>query len=61
MTLAVTAALRAMKVVDGADGTAQTDCTAEREDLTFRDLPDPPAPDPPGATATPSVPPGPRG
>ena len=33
--------LRAMKVADGVDGTAETDYTAEREDPTFRDLPDP--------------------
>src|SRR4051794_37550257 len=41
VTLVVTAVLRAMKVADGVDGTADTDYTAEREDPTFRDLPDP--------------------
>jgi SSS family solute:Na+ symporter len=30
-----------MKVDEGVDGTAETDYTAEREDPTFRDLPDP--------------------
>ena len=37
----VTLVLRAMKVADGVDGTAETDYTAEREDPTVRDLPDP--------------------
>jgi len=37
----VTAVLRAMKVADGVDRTAESDYTAEREDPTFRDLPDP--------------------
>jgi solute:Na+ symporter, SSS family len=37
----VTVVLRAMKVEDGVDGTAETDYTAEREDPTVRDLPDP--------------------
>jgi SSS family solute:Na+ symporter len=41
VTVVVTAVLRAMKVADGVDGTAETDYTAEREDPTFRDLPDP--------------------
>jgi SSS family solute:Na+ symporter len=41
VTLVVTAVLRAMKVADGVDGTADSDYTAEREDPTFRDLPDP--------------------
>jgi SSS family solute:Na+ symporter len=37
----VTVVLRAMKVPDGVDGTAETDYTAEREDPSVRDLPDP--------------------
>jgi SSS family solute:Na+ symporter len=37
----VTVVLRAMKVHDGVDGTAETDYTAEREDPSVRDLPDP--------------------
>src|SRR3954470_6886565 len=41
VTVVVTAVLRAMKVADGVDGTAEADYTAEREDPTFRDLPDP--------------------
>jgi SSS family solute:Na+ symporter len=41
VTVVVTAVLRAMKVADGVDGTADTDYTAEREDPSFRDLPDP--------------------
>jgi solute:Na+ symporter, SSS family len=45
----VTLALRAAKVDDGVDGTADTDYTAEREDPTVRDLPDPLASAPPGA------------
>src|SRR5215210_131934 len=45
----VTLILRAMKVDDGVDGTAETDYTAEREDPTVRDLPDPLATAPPGA------------
>ncbi|MGY1644365.1 monocarboxylate uptake permease MctP [Geodermatophilus sp. SYSU D00703] len=45
----VTLALRAAKVDDGVDGTAETDYTAEREDPTVRDLPDPLASAPPGA------------
>ena len=61
MTLGVTPVLRAIRVVEGVDGTAETDYAAEREEPTFRDLPDPLASDPPGATATPSVSPGPRG
>src|SRR4051794_21278527 len=55
VTVVVTAVLRAMKVADGVDGTAEGDYTAEREDPTFRDLPDPlsdePLAGPPG-TAT---------
>ena len=46
----VTLDLRAMNVDDGVDGTAETDYTAEREDPTVRDLPDPLASAPPGAT-----------
>jgi SSS family solute:Na+ symporter len=45
----VTLILRAMKVDDGVDGTAETDYTAEREDPTVRDLPDPLESAPPGA------------
>jgi SSS family solute:Na+ symporter len=41
VTLVVTVILRAMKVADGVDGTAETDYTAEREDPSVRDLPDP--------------------
>ncbi|SNS09888.1 solute:Na+ symporter, SSS family [Geodermatophilus saharensis] len=44
----VTLALRAAKVSDGVDGTADTDYTAEREDPTFRELPDPLESAPPG-------------
>jgi SSS family solute:Na+ symporter len=44
----VTLVLRAMKVSDGVDGTAETDYTAEREDPTVRELPDPLASTPPG-------------
>jgi len=36
----ITAVLRAMRVPEGVDGTADTDYTAEREDPTFRDLPE---------------------
>ena len=49
VVVVVTAVLRAMKVADGVDGTAETDYTAEREDPTVRDLPDPLASAPPGA------------
>jgi SSS family solute:Na+ symporter len=41
VTVLVTVVLRAMKVADGVDGTAETDYTAEREDPSVRDLPDP--------------------
>src|SRR5829696_4257261 len=41
VTVVVTLVLRAMRVADGVDGTAETDYTAEREDPTVRDLPDP--------------------
>jgi SSS family solute:Na+ symporter len=58
VTVVVTAVLRAMKVADGVDGTAETDYTAEREDPTFRDLPDPLSDEPlagppPGSAAAP--------
>jgi solute:Na+ symporter, SSS family len=46
---AVTLVLRAAKVDDGVDGTAEADYTAEREDPTFRELPDPLESAPPGA------------
>jgi SSS family solute:Na+ symporter len=48
VVVVVTAVLRAMKVADGIDGTAENDYTAEREDPTVRDLPDPLASAPPG-------------
>jgi solute:Na+ symporter, SSS family len=48
VVVVVTLVLRAMKVADGVDGTAETDYTAEREDPTVRDLPDPLASTPPG-------------
>lgn len=51
VAVAVTLVLRAMKVDDGVDGTAETDYTAEREDPTVRDLPDPLASEPPGTAA----------
>src|SRR3954462_9728930 len=59
VTVVVTAVLRAMKVADGVDGTAESDYTAEREDPTFRDLPDPLSDEPlagppPGTAASPS-------
>jgi SSS family solute:Na+ symporter len=44
----VTLILRAMRVDDGVDGTAENDYTAEREDPTVRDLPDPLQSPPPG-------------
>jgi hypothetical protein len=37
----VTTALRAARVDDGVDGTAEADDTAERDDPTSRELPDP--------------------
>ena len=52
VAVAVTAVLRAMKVDDGVDGTAESDYTAEREDPTVRDLPDPLASTPPGLDGT---------
>src|SRR3954449_4288068 len=48
VAVVVTFILRAMRVADGVDGTAETDYTAEREDPTVRDLPDPLASTPPG-------------
>jgi solute:Na+ symporter, SSS family len=41
VTVVVTFVLRAMKGAEGVDGTAETDYTAEREDPTFRELPEP--------------------
>jgi SSS family solute:Na+ symporter len=55
VTIAGTFVLRAMKVADGVDGTAETDYTAEREDPTVRDLPDPLESVPPGAAGGASV------
>ncbi|WP_369252924.1 monocarboxylate uptake permease MctP [Geodermatophilus amargosae] len=52
----VTLALRAAKVSEGVDGTADSDYTAEREDPTFRDLPDPLESAPPGAAGERTVP-----
>jgi SSS family solute:Na+ symporter len=48
----VTLILRAMRVAEGVDGTAETDYTAAREDPTVRDLPDPLASAPPGLEGT---------
>jgi SSS family solute:Na+ symporter len=48
VVVVVTLILRAMRVDDGVDGTAENDYTAEREDPTVRDLPDPLASAPPG-------------
>jgi solute:Na+ symporter, SSS family len=45
----VTAIMRAMRVPDGIDGTAESDYTADREDPTFRELPEPLESEPPGA------------
>ncbi|MGY1609539.1 monocarboxylate uptake permease MctP [Geodermatophilus sp. SYSU D00700] len=50
VTVLVTVALRAARVDDGVDGTEDTDYTAEREDPTFRELPDPLESAPPGTT-----------
>jgi solute:Na+ symporter, SSS family len=44
----VTVVLRAMRVPDGVDATEDTDYTAEREDPTFRELPEPLESAPPG-------------
>ena len=49
VTVLVTAALRAAGVDPGVDGTADTDYTSERDDPTFRELPDPLESAPPGA------------
>ena len=43
--------LRAMRVADGVDATDETDYTAEREDPTFRELPEPLESAPPGMGA----------
>ena len=51
VAVVVTFILRAMKVDDGVDATAETDYTAAREDPTVRDLPDPLASEPPGVSA----------
>ncbi|MDP9430968.1 MAG: sodium:solute symporter [Actinomycetota bacterium] len=50
VTVLVTMALRAANVDDGVDATAESDYTAERDDPTYRDLPDPLESAPPGAT-----------
>jgi solute:Na+ symporter, SSS family len=47
VAVVVTFVLRSMRVDDGVDATAESDYTAEREDPTFRDLPDPLASEPP--------------
>jgi SSS family solute:Na+ symporter len=47
VAVVVTLILRAMRVAEGVDGTSETDYTAEREDPTVRDLPDPLASAPP--------------
>src|SRR3954451_17801596 len=52
VAVVVTFILRAMRVPDGVDGTAENDYTAEREDPTVRDLPDPLASAPPGLEGT---------
>src|SRR5690349_16584123 len=52
VVVVVTLILRAMKVADGVDGTAENDYTAAREDPTVRDLPDPLASAPPGVPDT---------
>jgi SSS family solute:Na+ symporter len=41
VAVVATFVLRAMKVDEGVDGTSETDYTAEREDPSVRDLPDP--------------------
>ncbi len=56
VTVVVTAVLRAMKVADGVDRTAESDYTAEREDPTFRDLPDPLSDEPLGGPPPGSAP-----
>jgi SSS family solute:Na+ symporter len=52
VVVVVTLILRAMNVAEGIDGTAESDFTAEREDPTVRDLPDPLESAPPGAAGT---------
>jgi SSS family solute:Na+ symporter len=52
VAVVVTLILRAMRVADGVDGTAESDYTAAREDPTVRDLPDPLASAPPGVAGT---------
>jgi solute:Na+ symporter, SSS family len=52
VAVVLTLILRAMRVDDGVDGTAETDYTAAREDPTVRDLPEPLASAPPGAAGT---------
>jgi SSS family solute:Na+ symporter len=52
VAVVVTFILRAMNVPDGVDGTSETDYTAEREDPTVRDLPDPLESAPPGLEGT---------
>jgi SSS family solute:Na+ symporter len=48
VAVVVTFVLRAMRVPDGVDATDDTDYTAEREDPTFRELPEPLESAPPG-------------
>jgi solute:Na+ symporter, SSS family len=48
VTVIVTFVLRAMRVPDGVDATDESDYTAEREDPTFRELPEPLETEPPG-------------
>jgi SSS family solute:Na+ symporter len=55
VAVVVTVVLRAMKVADGVDGTAESDYTAEREDPSVRDLPDPLGSAPPGVAGGSSV------
>jgi SSS family solute:Na+ symporter len=55
VTVVLTFVLRAMKVDDGVDGTAENDYTAEREDPSVRDLPDPLESAPPGVAGDASV------
>ncbi|TFV57924.1 sodium:solute symporter [Geodermatophilus sp. DF01-2] len=50
-----TVLFRAMKMDEGVDGTADSDYTAEREDPTFRELPDPLESAPPGPPGEPSA------
>jgi SSS family solute:Na+ symporter len=48
VAIVVTFVLRAMRVPDGVDATDEADYTAEREDPTFRELPEPLEAAPPG-------------